>query len=80
MKAINTSIIIPTWNSGAYLPASLNSLTVQPYRKFEVVIVDNGSTEFEGEKIISGWPSLSIKFISLNENRGFAAACNLGAQ
>ena len=80
MKAINTSIIIPTWNSGAYLPASLNSLTVQTYRNFEVVIVDNGSTAFDEDKIIAGWPSLTIKVISLKENRGFAAACNLGAR
>jgi GT2 family glycosyltransferase len=75
-----TSIIIPTWNSGAHLLTCLNSLAQQTIQNFEVLIVDNGSEEFDGEKIISAWPSLNIKIIVLKENKGFAVACNLGAQ
>ena len=74
------SIIIPSWNSEACLQICLSSLAYQTFQNFEVVIVDNGSTAFDEEKIIKGWPSLTLKVIPLKENRGFAAACNLGAQ
>ena len=80
MTDIYTSIIIPTWNSDIYLETCLSSLAQQTFRNFEVVIVDNGSIVFNEDKIIEGWPSLGIKVISLKENRGFAAACNLGAR
>lgn len=74
------SIIIATWNSDAYLQTCLSSLAQQTFRNFEVVIVDNGSIEFDEGKIINVWPSLTIKVFSLKENKGFATACNLGAR
>lgn len=80
MTDIYTSIIIPTWNSDAYLQICLSCLGQQTFRNFEVLIVDNGSTAFEEDKIIARWPSLTIKVFSLKENKGFATACNLGAR
>jgi len=76
----NISIIIPTWNSDAYLRICLSSLTQQTLQNFEVVIVDNGSIGFEEGKTTLEWPSLNIREVSLEENKGFAVACNLGAQ
>ncbi|MFQ6001959.1 MAG: glycosyltransferase family 2 protein, partial [Anaerolineae bacterium] len=44
-KAPSVSIIIPHWNKAEYLPTCLNSLLGQSYPHFEVVLVDNGSTD-----------------------------------
>jgi len=74
------SIIIPTWNSDAYLSVCLSSLARQTTQNFEVVIVDNGSDGFKVGIISSEWPSLNIREIVLKENSGFAVACNLGVQ
>jgi glycosyltransferase involved in cell wall biosynthesis len=39
------SVIIPAWNRAALLPETLRSLQAQTYRRFEAIIVDDGSTD-----------------------------------
>jgi len=39
------SIIIPTYNSAAFLPETLNSIFEQTFKDYEVIIVDDGSTD-----------------------------------
>lgn len=39
------SICIPTWNGARYLRAALDSLLAQDYRKIEVIVLDNRSTD-----------------------------------
>jgi glycosyltransferase involved in cell wall biosynthesis len=42
---MKVSVIIPTWNKRDLLEQCLDSLLRQTYRDFEVVIVDNNSTD-----------------------------------
>lgn len=39
------SVIIPVFNLEKYLSECLNSLLVQTYRDYEIIIVDDGSTD-----------------------------------
>jgi len=39
------SVVIPTWNSAGYLPATLDSVLGQTWPHVEIVIVDDGSTD-----------------------------------
>jgi len=39
------SVILPTWNSAALLPRALESLAVQTFRDFEVIVSDGGSSD-----------------------------------
>ena len=73
------SIIIPTWNSGAHIDHCLEHLQYQDERCFEVILIDNGSRDYQTGQIPKAHPELVITEIGLPENRGFAAACNLGA-
>jgi GT2 family glycosyltransferase len=74
------SVISVTWNSAAYLSRCLNALAVQTFKDFEVVLVDNGSTDGSLDEVESRWPGLTLRVERLDENRGFAAANNLGVR
>lgn len=74
------SIVIVAYNSARYLERCLLCLGRQSYRSFEVILVDNSSTDNTTE-IISGRQIHSkLHFIKLDTNIGFAAANNLGAK
>jgi GT2 family glycosyltransferase len=73
------SVIIPTWNSAKYLPDCLNALAAQTWRDFEVVIIDNGSTDACIEGLEEKYPGIPIRVERLAHNTGFAHANNLGA-
>jgi glycosyltransferase involved in cell wall biosynthesis len=55
------SIIVPTLNSGKFLPTLLKSIKKQKYREYEVLVVDNGSTD--GTKKIAN--DFKAKFITV---------------
>ncbi len=70
------SVVIPNWNGAHHLPACLDSLARQRYRRFEVIVVDNGSTDGSLALLTRDYPH--VRLVPLGENRGFAPACNAG--
>lgn len=70
------SIIIPNWNGLNHLETCLHSIMVQSITDYEVIVVDNGSSDGSQEFIKDNFPE--IKLIELDHNRGFTGACNLG--
>ncbi len=74
------SVVIVTWNSAAYLPRCLQSLEEQTFQDFEVIIIDNGSTDDSLDGIKEKYPKLHIRTKELGRNTGFAVANNIGAQ
>lgn len=71
------SIILRTFNRSHYLPRCLASVLNQSYQWWELIIVDDGSTD-DSKKIIA--PYLSDKRVKFTqqENRGQALAFNAG--
>ncbi len=74
------SVVIPSWDHGAELMECLASLEAQTYRPYEAVVVDDGSTDDTAERIAQFRSSCPFQFIQLAENKGAAAARNLGAK
>ncbi len=72
------SILLLNWNGAALLPRCLAALQAQTCQDFEIVLVDNGSTDGSVDGLEAY--RLPIHLIRLNENRGFAAANNLAAR
>lgn len=64
------SVIIVNWNGEALLQECLESLRRQTYRHFEVILVDNASTDGSVDFIRQQFPE--AKLIRLEQNRGFA--------
>jgi glycosyltransferase involved in cell wall biosynthesis len=69
------SVIIPTYNRAKLLPQAIESALVQTYPHYEIVIVDDGSTD-ETSEIIKPYIN-KVRFIT-QKNRGVSAARNRG--
>ncbi|WP_151736660.1 glycosyltransferase family 2 protein ['Paenibacillus yunnanensis' Narsing Rao et al. 2020] len=71
-----TSIIIPTYNGLGLLRSCVEAIRAHTVSPYEIIVVDNASED--GTDLYCR--SNHIAFVSLPENRGFPAACNLGLQ
>ncbi len=72
------SVIVPAYNVERYLPAALESLAVQTFTDFEVVIVDDGSSDKSGA-IADEYASEHDNVIVLHgENQGLLLARRKG--
>ena len=74
----SASTIIATYNGLHYLEDCLRSVLHELRPGDEVIVVDNASTDGGAELIQERFPSVTL--IRNAENRGFAPACNQGAQ
>mgnify|MGYP002532174551 CR=1 FL=1 len=70
------SVIIPNFNGRNYLKDCLNSLNQQHFQDFEIILVDNASTDDSLSLAREFCPE--IKTIVLSENFGFCRAVNEG--
>lgn len=70
------SAIVPAYNAMKYLPESLDSILAQTYRDFEVIVVNDGSTDCTAEWV-SRLRDPRVKLIS-QTNQGLCAARNTG--
>lgn len=48
------SILVPVYNAGKYLDECLESLTRQSFSDYEVILIDDGSTDGSGENAMPG--------------------------
>jgi glycosyltransferase involved in cell wall biosynthesis len=71
------SIIIPTYNRAKSLGAAIQSILDQTYQDFEVIIVDDYSSD-NTERVVRGFQDQRISFIRHPENRGSGCARNTG--
>ena len=72
---IETSIIIPTYNRLSFLKEAVESVLNQTYQDFELILVDDGSTD--ATKEFAAGLSNRLKYI-YQENSGASAARNHG--
>ncbi len=72
------SVIVVNWNGRHYLHDCLTALSVQTAAEYEVVLVDNASTDGSVEFVAEHFPS--VRIVRNDRNRGFAAANNIGFQ
>ncbi len=70
------SVIIPSYNGMAHLPVCLASLRAQTYAPFEVILVDNGSTDETVAYVVREFPEMRI--VQLPRNEVFVGAVNAG--
>jgi GT2 family glycosyltransferase len=74
------SIILVSWNSAEHLPRCLDSLSQQTFRNFEIIVVDNGSSDQGLDALQQNYLELDLRIERLASNQGFAVANNIGAR
>ncbi|MBZ5857997.1 glycosyltransferase family 2 protein [Flavihumibacter profundi] len=70
------SVILPCYNAGQYLDASIQSVLDQSWHNIELIIVDDGSTD-NSTLVVRKYLSETVKLIE-QENKGACAARNIG--
>lgn len=73
------SVVIPCWNAADFIGRTLDSVAAQTYRDFEVVAIDDGSTDGTHEVVARGLTERGLSGRSIRqENKKIAGARNAG--
>ena len=71
------SIVMPAYNCGKYIKESIQSVIDQTYRNWELIIIDDNSTD-NTKEIIASFKDTRIKYHRNSNNYGVAKARNKG--
>jgi glycosyltransferase involved in cell wall biosynthesis len=76
----SVSVLLPSFNAAATLSEALESLAEQTFTDFEVVLVDDGSTD-DSLAIARAWVGMDRRFRLISESHhGIIHALNAGLQ
>lgn len=76
-KAPRVSVIVPAYNSERYILDSVESVLRQTLSDFEVIVVNDGSTDAT-KAVVTGLSDRRLRIIDLDRNHGLAGARNIG--
>lgn len=76
-KQPTVTVILPVYNGGSYLATAINSVLVQTYTNFELLIIDDGSTDNSVETI-KHYTDPRIRLVIHTENKKLIATLNEG--
>jgi glycosyltransferase involved in cell wall biosynthesis len=74
------SVVIPFFNLGAYLDDCIDSILACSWRRLEILVVNDGSTDAGSLTVLDRWREHPEVTVIDQNNRGLAAARNAGAQ
>lgn len=73
---MSVTVLMTTYNCGEYISQAIQSVLNQTYRDFELLIIDDGSTD-NTEQVVKGYNDERINYFKL-KHIGYSAAINLG--
>ncbi len=78
-KSPSISVIMPAFNAAAYVKAAIESVLDQTLRDFELIVIDDGSTDRTGE-LLGNFDDSRIQVIRHELNAGLIAGLNEGIE
>ena len=79
-KMPTVSIIVPTYNRGDFLPKTIESLLNQTYQDFELLVIDDASTDNTANLVSPYFEDKRFRFYREEINQGESSAVNMGWQ
>jgi len=73
------SVILPVYNASRFVASSIESVLAQTYSEFELIIINDGSTD-NSREIILEFKDPRIVFIDREDNRGLIDTLNQGIE
>ena len=73
----NFSVVLPTYNRKAMLQRAIDSVLEQTYRNFELLVIDDGSTDGT-DAVMKSYADERLRYIRCQRNQGPSAARNRG--
>lgn len=74
----DVSIIVPVYNGEKYLPRCIDSILIQSYNDFELIVVDDGSSD-GSPSICDAYARKDTRVRVIHQShRGVSSACNRG--
>lgn len=74
---VSVTVVIPTYNRENVLPRAIDSVLGQRFEDFELIVVDDGSTD-NTEGVVKSYSDDRISYICLEQNSGANTARNRG--
>ncbi len=71
------SVLMPAYNAEKYIKEAIDSILAQTFSDFELIIIDDGSTDRTAE-IVNDYSDSRIRFCPNEKNMGVAATLNRG--
>lgn len=71
------SVVLPTYNRGRTLARAVRSILQQSYEDFELLVVDDGSTD-DTKAVVAAIEDPRVRYVPLSHNQGASAARNEG--
>jgi glycosyltransferase involved in cell wall biosynthesis len=75
--SVSVSVVITCHNLGAYLEEAVDSVLAQTWQDFEILVVDDGSTDAQTQALLAGFRRPATRVVRLPHG-GLAAARNAG--
>lgn len=72
------SVIMPNYNYSEFIEKSIESILIQNFTDFELLIIDDASTDNSIERIRNYLSDTRVRLIQLGENKGNYYARNIG--
>jgi glycosyltransferase involved in cell wall biosynthesis len=80
---MHTTIIMPAYNTAGYIVEAMQSVVDQTYKDWDLVVIDDGSTDNTASNVFSfmaSHPSHRIAMYTLPQNGGVARATRIGIE
>ena len=74
---VQVSIVVPTYNHATHLGRAMRSVLKQTYKNWELIVVDNHSTD-NTEALVQSFNSSRIKYLKIQNHGVIAASRNAG--
>jgi len=72
------SVLMPVWNRAHFVPRAIESVRGQTLDQWELIVIDDGSTDEPAEVIKPYLTDARVRYVRLPQNRGLGAALNIG--